>query len=303
MFESILVPVDGSPFSEQALPLALGMAQKNGATVHVALVHVLETEVELSASCSDEMERPIKRHEREYLDGLKTRLSAASSVQVQVHHLEGLVSETLEEEVRERGIQLVVMSTHGWGYMSRAILGSVADRLMRHLTVPLLLVHPPPGPADLSRPTSFQRLLIPLDGSSVAEAVLEPARALAQLFQAECHLLRVVVPPHHFLARFSNKTLQHDQHLLSLHQQEAAGYLEKVAGTFQQQALAATTHVRTNPHIVPVILEEAKTASCDLIALATHGWGGLRRLVFGSVADKVLRSAPLPVLVRHAVSC
>jgi len=288
--------VDGSPFGEHALPRALSIAQKNNATVHVTLVHVPETYSEGVATYSEHLERTIKDQEQEYLNALHGRLTKVSQARVQIHHREGLVSETLEEEVSQCGIDLVVMSTHGWGYFSRAILGSVADRLMRHLHVPMLLIHPPEGPADLKPAASLRRILVPLDGSALAEAILEPAQELGSLSQAEFRLLRVLHQPHH-ITHFSGKAPAADQQFLEQIKAEAARYLDKVAQGLRGQSL--TTHVAVKASPAAAILEEARAADCDLIALATHGLGGLQRLLFGSVADKVIRSAAFPVLVQH----
>ena len=76
----------------------------------------------------------------------------------------------------------------------------------------------------------------------------------------------------------------------------AGAYLEEIAGRLREEGTAVQTRVVVAPHAAPAILEEARTHGCDFIALATHGWGGLRRMLLGSVTDKVIRGSSLPVL-------
>lgn len=291
MFRKILVPVDGSPRSEHALPFALSIARGAGAELHVAMVHVPEA-YDGYAHVED-LDADAKARERQYLDALSGRLRAVFSGAIQVHHLEGIVSETLTEEVLERDIDLVVVNAHGWGYISRTLLGSVSDYLMRHLTVPLLLTHTDSDPVNLSHAVAFRRVLISLDGSELAEAILGPVATLGQLYPIEYQLLRVVVAPSHPLPGSDDRR----QQLLEAAKTEAASYLKSVADRLGRQSSVAHSHVTLNANVVTAILREANTTDCDLVAISTHGRGGLPRLLFGSVADKVIRSARQAVLV------
>src|SRR5262249_13166269 len=123
-------------------------------------------------------------------------------VSVTAQVLQGEVAETLCRQAAEAGADLVVMATHGRGPFGRFWLGSVADELIRHLHLPILLVRPEEAEVDLSRNALPSRVLVPLDGTELAEQILEPAVALAALLPAaEVTLLRVIKPvvPVHYL--------------------------------------------------------------------------------------------------------
>lgn len=299
MFQSILVPVDGSPFSEHALPLALGIAQAARAKVEVALVHVPAVYYEEAVSHSEMLELEAKYREQEYLDGLRRRLPAAAEVTINTHRLEGIIPDTLGEEIVEKGIDLVVMCTHERMYLSRAILGSVADRLLRHSNIPVVLIHPTVTPAMLDRPTVPRKVLVCLDGTAAAEAILDPVMSLGQLSPVTYRLLQVVLPSSHYVGPFTSRTEEHDQTLKEQASRNATIYLEKVAQRLASGRSIAETKVVVSSTPDAAILDDACAAGCDLIAMATHGRGGLVRMLMGSVADKVIRNASCPVLVYH----
>jgi nucleotide-binding universal stress UspA family protein len=214
-----------------------------------------------------------------------------------VRHLEGIVPETLTEEVAERDIDLVVMNAHGWGYISRAVIGSVSDYLMRHLTVPMLLMHSHPAATDLNRPVSLHRVLICLDGSSLAETILTPVVQLGELWKLEYRLLQVVEPPRHLWEGPEKWASARCDDFLQRTKARASAYLVTVAQRTGNESSNTHTHVAVDRNVAKSILHEASTLGCDLIAISTHGRGGLSRLLMGSVADTVSRCADQPMLV------
>jgi nucleotide-binding universal stress UspA family protein len=291
VFRRILVPLDGSALSEYALPFALSIADRSKASVEIALVHV-------PAAYSEEYPSPdldseTSAVENRYLDDLAARLAKSFHGDLQIRHLEGIVQETLTEEVAQQDIDLVALNAHGWGYMSRAIMGSVSDYLMRHLSVPLLLMHSQTAIHDLTASRAFCHILTCLDGSKMAESVLGPARALGRLWHSEHSLLRVVSPPYQ-LAEDKPKAPRCDQFVPAA--SAAESYLERVAQQMRNEA-RVETHVSVARNVASTIAQYAATHDCDLIAISTHGRGGLSRLLLGSVADKVVRGAATPVLV------
>jgi len=297
MLRSILVPVDGSPFGEYGLGQALEIAEKAQAVVHVAMVHVPDTYTEVFPTHSQDLEFAAKTREKTYLDDLKSRVAALSDAKVQYHHLEGIVAETLEEEVAERKIDLIVMSSHGWGYVTRAILGSTTDRLVRRLTVPTLIAHPPENFQGLARPKPVRRMLITLDGSELAEKILPPALELGNLWRAEFGLLKIVRPPAHLIGLFTTqKTSQADHELIEKARDKGVKYLEQIV---RSHALVASTKLLVHPRPSEAIIGEITAGGWNMVAMATHGRGGVRRLALGSVSDKVMRGSPVPVLIYH----
>ncbi len=296
MFRSLLVPLDGSAFSEQALPFALGIAQRTGAPVQLLHVHlplVYATGISILDSGADER---VKDQEWAYLNQLARRWKiAAPEVRISTALLEGFPPDVLREHLYGKA-DLVVMATHGRGPASRFWLGSVADALVRTTAVPLLLVRPSEQPPPVALAPPFRRVLIPLDGSELAEQALEPALQLGRLMEASYILLRVVKPvviPDPNLGwpamTGMNETLT--QQAIG----EAQAYLDRMALRLGEQGLKVRTRTVLDTHPADTILRETQEA--DVIALATHGHGGIRRLLLGSVADKVLRGGTTPTLV------
>lgn len=295
MFRTILVPLDGSSFAEQALPHALGIVRRAGATldlVHVHVLYVLEEHIVARYSYDPELDEEQKRKEQLYLEGTAKWLAAVSPVRVTEAVVNGSDAEGILQHVQDGKADLIVMTTHGRGPLGRVFLGSVADELIRQATVPVLLIHPrDPAPGIVPEPL-LEHVLVPLDGSALAESVLEPALDLMRLWEGRCTLLRVVE------ANAAPTAGRPDRPRPSEEEREAAAraYLDKIAERLRYEGVSVQTRVVVAPHAAPAILEEAQIQRCDFIALATHGRGGLRRMLLGSIADKVIRGSPLPVL-------
>lgn len=297
MIRSLLVPLDGSVFSEYALPFALGIAKRACAAVQLLQVHVpLDDYSVLPAPHSDPEER-IKEQEWAYLDHIMHRWQLrVPDVKMSTLLLEGLPSEVLLEETRKA--DLVVMSTHGRGPASRFWLGSLADALVRAVAVPLMLLRPDEQPSSDALASPFHHLMIPLDGSDLAEQALKPALQLGRLMEAKYTLLRVVKPvimldPNPGWPAMTDLNEKMTRQTLD----EAQGYLDRIAALLRGQGLTVQTRTVLHTHPAEAILQEAKEQRADLLSLATHGRGGIRRLLLGSVADKVLRGSSIPMLV------
>jgi nucleotide-binding universal stress UspA family protein len=298
MYRSILVPLDGSTFGEHALPVALSLARRSGASLHVVLVHTALVYVESGLIYDDRVDRHLREHEQDYLESVVKRLKAASPVPVTWALRDGLVADAICEQVTASSADLIVMSTHGRGPLSRFWLGSVADNLVRRAPVPVLLMRPRETAPDPTREPVFRHVFIPLDGSPLAEQVLEPAVALGQLLGADFTLLRIVKP---VLFAGHDPTLLGDPALgepaTERLQAEARAYLEGVAERLRAQSLHVQTRVIVNTQPAVAILEQSLEPPDGIIALASHGRSGLTRALLGSVADKVVRGATMPVFV------
>ncbi|HQR17960.1 MAG TPA: universal stress protein [Gemmatimonadales bacterium] len=283
---AILTPLDGSRLAEESLRAACTTARRAGAVLHMVLVHhpvAPSTDSAAMATAFDELDRLAREGEERYLDDVANRMRAQHGVHVETAILDGPVAETLEAHVATVGAGMVVMTTHGRGVVSRFWLGSVADHLLRHLEVPILLLrHHEPAAVD-SR-MAFRRMLVPLDGSERAEAVLEPALALCPPPTGEFALVRIVGTDAEGTAQ-SRGT--------------AAVYLDEVADRLERRGCRVSTTVLVSASPAEAILEQARPEATDCIAMATRGASGVRRLVLGSVTDKVVRGADVPVLALH----
>jgi nucleotide-binding universal stress UspA family protein len=304
MIRSVLVPLDNSPFSEHALPLAAGVARRAGAKLQIAHVHELPADDYALMVRSERLEAQVKRMDRAYLDGVVRRLKNSGTTAEPVL-LEGATAEALNLHAAAADVDLVVMATHGRGAMGRFWFGSVADELTRHLPVPVLLIRPTDAPIDLTSLPAVNRILVPLDGSPLAEAILEPATALGVLTNAEFVLVRIVKPVVHPAYYPEFMTIEEgvaalEDEINALQKQatdEATRYLEAVAGRLRTSGLRVQTAVVVEEDVAGAVLKQARIAGADLLALATHGRGGLARLFRGSVAEKLVRTGSLPVLV------
>jgi nucleotide-binding universal stress UspA family protein len=300
-FRSILVPLDGSTFAEQAVPLASRIAQRVGGKLRLTLVHGLPSApIDLpAAKLFTSIELATRRSERSYLRAIQARLRDGGTRLASAVTLTGKAGPALAQYVREMGIDLVVMSTHGRGGIRRAWLGSVADYLIRTLEIPVLLVRPgesAPGPAG---PAASGQILVPLDGSPLAEEALHPAVALARAWNAELALLQVVRP----ILLSANPTLPlpspsaFDEDLTTMRRTQAQDYIDDIVEELHEQGIRATGAASLGWYAADSILQAARPERVAAIVIATHGRGGLRRLALGSVADKLVRGADVPVLV------
>jgi nucleotide-binding universal stress UspA family protein len=295
MYQSILVPLDGSPLAEQALPLALAVARGAGAALDLVQVHVCYALKDPACSWLPYQAREdeaLKKLERAYLDGVCRRLAGPTPVTCAV--VDGLAADALLERVEAGRDDPVVMTSHGRGPVSRAFLGSVADELIRRAPVPVLLLRP--REAGARRDTVVRRVLVALDRSPLAEQVLGPARDLAQSLRASLVLLHVIAPAGE---PAPPGAAWPDPEFLEAEAAEARTYLEHLAGPLRGQGVEVQVRVVAGRHAAPAILVQTGAGGCDLVALATRGRGGLRRLLLGSVADKVVRGATTPVLAYH----
>lgn len=295
MFRRILVPLDGSTFGEHALPMAMSIARRAKATIE--LVHVYPAFEEF-----DESQRTPSVHEegrpkaRAYLDNTLERMKAETSLDIEATLLDGRIAPSLLAHAKDSQPDLIVMTTHGRGPVSRLWLGSVADAMIREATTPVLLIRPTDVTPNLADDPMPQRILIPLDGSRLAEQILEPAMAVGKLAEAEYRLLRVVelavtTGPDPW---FSAPLHVPDMDLLS----DARLYLKGVGERMQEaHSVKVSSGALSGFNPALAILDDAEVHHVDLIALATHGRSGMSRMFLGSVADKLVRGAQVPVLV------
>jgi nucleotide-binding universal stress UspA family protein len=299
-FRSVAVPLDGSRLAEQALPVAAAIARAARARLRLVLVHQLPSAPtdKASAKLYVSIEVALRKSQREYLRGVAARLAELWGIKVTTVSPTGPVAETLTEWIDETGVDLVVMTTHGRGAVGRALLGSVADRLVRTLEVPIMLLRPagdetaPPAARDWSP----REIVVALDGSRLAEAALPPAVELARLFRVPLTLLQVIEP----LPVAADPPLPfpsgYDERISEVVRREAQDYLDSVAEVLQKEGVQASGAARMSWSAAAAMLE-LTPERVGLIAIATHGRSGLRRALLGSVADKLIRAAQVPVLV------
>jgi nucleotide-binding universal stress UspA family protein len=294
MFRNLLVPLDGSELAEHALPVAVEVARRSAAGLELAHVRCAPIATGEGTNATQAAE-PAAGNEQEYLEAV--RANTSNGVAVTVALLDGpAIAPALCAEVTRRGVDLIVMTTHGRGGLARAWLGSVADRMVREAEVPVLLVRPGGDAPGMQPPELFRRILVPLEECSRIETILEPARALGGLSDATYTLLHVITPTTSS-GHYRDRRERAEQE--AIEESRATAQLRRAAARVQLGAEQATTMVVRHRSPAWAILERA-AEGYDLIALATHGYGPVGRFLLGSVADKVLRGATIPVLVCRA---
>ncbi len=299
MYQTILVPLDGSAFSARAVPVAADLARRTGATIHLTMVHDPSAYIpfvpgEVAVPVYDAALVQAQRDEDQAaLDAAVADLGARG-VRVVGALLDGMVVESLIEYGQQVASELTVMTTHGRGGFARLRLGSVTTAYISRATTPILLIHGDEDAAATEPVLPAGKLLCPLDGSPFAESMLPHAASFADACGMTLHLFGVATPHGLSMAPFATEALLADPRVLDEEEDRREEYLARIATTCPA---GTTVHSVTDMAVGRAILDEAAGPDVGAIALATHGRSGLARLVLGSVADEVIRHTTRPVLI------
>lgn len=308
MYRTLLVPLDGSAFAEQALPLACMIAQQARSRLQLVHVYLSTTPTPVSLPGMPVIDQHLHSlrhtHAQVYLAQVRDHLMASlSGVDCDTRLLAPIehdsstraVADTLAAHVGNTDIDLVVMTTHGRGGLARFWLGSVASSLIQQCPAPLLLVRPDADGVVMRR--TLRRILVPLDGSRAAERMVYRAFALGRFLAAEYVLVRVVHPFMHSGTVSRGEPIEHASHHTDRYCVNAQADLDRVANWMRVAGAQVSAHMRVASHPARAILDAAATLNADLIAMATYASRGWRQSILGSVTDSVVRAAHLPVLV------
>jgi nucleotide-binding universal stress UspA family protein len=302
MENRILVPLDGSSLAERALSCALTLAQ--GLPAELVLLRAVWISPDVLARLGEagvELGVIAGQLEAEAEDYLRPLVEQLGNAGLNARHSvkRGPAAETILDYARQADISHIVMATHGYSGIKRWTHGSVAERVLQTATVPLLLVRV--GEQDLAQdwqqPMSCRRILVPLDGSPVAEQILPVVTSAAEALSAELILFRV--PIAYVSGWMTGEWYLPVQGVLETAEEDAGAYLSAVADELAQQGTGVTTATAIGP-VANCIVEYAEANQVDLIAMCTHGRTGLARWALGSVADRVLRAGSTPILLVRA---
>ncbi len=292
MFHTLLVPIDGSPFSERALTLAVPIAQQHGASIVLTMVHPLPSTTDGVAGMTIRnpvAERDVRQHLRQQLERVARRIATKYRVTTSTQFREGPIVDEIEQAAADAEADLIVLTTHGRGGLSRVWLGSVTDALLRRATRPVLVTRTArKWSLTTANEPVFPRIIVALDGSPNSERAL--ADTLRLVGDSPGHLV-LVRAEDAAVASLTNTWVAETIRALQ------ADYLEPIAATHRTRALQITTRAIVQSDAARAILDVAKEENAFMIAVATHGRTGFRRALLGSVADKVIRGASVPVLV------
>ena len=290
--QRILVPLDGSPLAERSLPAAISLAQAFSTTKPCEL-HLLRVVPPIMVALE-----PMLYTETIFLgeEEAKSYLAAVaveyrnSGVPIVSTAETGSAAETIINYAQEQEINLIVISSHGRSGLSRWVYGSIADKVLRQSCCATLIIR-----EQVEKIAgTFQKILVCLDGSALAEQVLDSALSLAQCSQAEIILLRVVQPAN---LLFDMETAdQVQESVTALEKGEAEAYLNNLLP--QLPKIGGSLSVRTLLGApADTIIDFAQEQQVDLIAMSSHGRSGISRWVYGSVAEKVMRGAKCATLI------
>jgi nucleotide-binding universal stress UspA family protein len=289
MYDKILVPLDGSAFSERALSLTIPLARALGATV--ILMRAASASAFPGADPTEAQCQAVGEAQA-YLGALATGLSD-QGLSCEAATPYGDAAECILLEIGLRDPDFVVMCTHGRSGLGRWIYGSVAEQVVAHSPAPVLLVRPTGQIPTLKPGPEQSSLLVPLDGSAFAEAALPHAEAFARAIGADILLLRALEPPV-ISYEYAVTGLMADS--LEEQRRQAESYLHGVAQKLRNDGLEVRMAVWEG-WPADVIVHRGVDSGSRLIVMATHGRTGVARLLLGSVALEVVRRTLLPVLL------
>jgi nucleotide-binding universal stress UspA family protein/predicted transcriptional regulator len=304
MPQKLLVPLDGSDLGEAALPLAVNLARARNLELVLAQIIPWPTYVmadSVGGYVAPDVYEQIMSGEQDaandYLAAISQRL-ASEGLSVETVVRQGTAAENLLDLADELGVFAIAMATHGRGGMQRLVFGSVAEQLIQQSTVPTLLVRVKDGVAVAPPPHGLRRLLVPLDGSGLAERALDAALELAAP-ATELLLLRVVPPVMEVISHVDVVTTAPDADGIGRLVADAQTYLDGIAAPLVASGRTVSTRTEVgNPS--EAILQTGHAQDCDLVVMATHGHTGASRALLGSVADRVVRHAELPIFLVSA---
>ncbi|MBI3953925.1 MAG: universal stress protein [Chloroflexi bacterium] len=290
MFNSLLVPLDGSPLAEAALPYGLLLAERLGA-------RLLLLQAQPVAAAGEEGPAPGRRGEQgaasPYLEGLQ-RQASARGLACKLAVVPGRPAEAILDTAASARCDLIAMSTHGRSGFTRWVLGSVADQVVHAASVPVLLIRPAEGGAGKSEPPALKKIVVPLDGSSLAEAALAVAERLARALGLSLLLVQAVDP--RIYSYLGPEVGISYQNINTVLERTAGDYLALLAADAAKSGLPVESLVL---HGLPgdSISDVARRTPGSLVVMSSHGRSGLSRWALGSVAEKVVRDSSAPVLV------
>ena len=313
MKDYILVPLDGSALSEVILPHAVAVAQATKSAL--LLLQVLEPVFEpifgaIGIPEYVEEEQLVEMRDEQfaaihlYLEKIASQLRT-EGLEIHTKVIEGNhpATQILWEIEHDPLSSMIAMMTHGRRGILHWLFGSVAAEAIQVTPRPLLLLRPQESDRLFSmtnfKVASYQNMIVPLDTSAFAEQALDHASELASAMNVTLHLVSIVSPPHTLPIHIHNEEESHSLMRATLHQKEVerrTHYLKQKAEFFKERGIRVRTDV-VSGHPAEEILRFSSLHQETLLVMTTHGRSGLRRILLGGIAMKVVQGAHVPVLL------
>lgn len=282
--KNILVPLDGSPASEQILPYVQWLAPSFQSSV--TLLRVTDSDARPTFGAAPSIPEYLKQIEAKYFGAGQnvTRLSET-----------GNPAEVIIDRAGSDPGCLIAMATHGVTGVRRWLMGSVASKVLQSATNPLLLIHP--DEANPTLPVARRTLFVPLDGSALAEGILPAVIAWAKALNMAVHLLRVyALPPQAYIVTDGGIATSPAEFRKEMHE-ETVRYLDAQVDALRAEGVVQVQATVLEGDAAAEIIDVARRTPDNLIAMSTHGRSGIGRWVLGSVAERVIQHSGDPVLL------
>ena len=300
MYSKILIPLDGSKTAEAVLPYARYLAGKLKIPVHLlAVIDVAEMALHSSSEKKWFIDRMVddgRRSGETYLHRLAATFPGTGvRYTVEVGH----AADAIIEHGGSDAAMLIAMATHGRSGLDRYLLGSVAEKVLRGSDNPLLLVR-----AGVEIPADglgFTTIVVPLDGSELAESILPMVAGVAKKLDSEVMLFRAYHIPTAIYQGDAVMSGEAYTDMLNALREEAAGYLDSKAAELRKLGVNRVSSLAQEGFAADEIIDLGKKKPAALIAMGSHGRSGVKRWLLGSVTETVVRHTPGAVLVARGL--
>ena len=288
---TVIVPLDGSEASEESLPVARAVQQRQGATLKLLSVVELTTEFDAwietaPFSLEDELDSWLDGR-RKYLRGVAERLGENVECEVRV----GKPSVEIKAVAEATEQAVLVMASHGRGGLQQFVLGSVALSIVHYVHCPVIIVRM--GSELPETHSNLETVLLPTDGSAFSEQVIDDALEILGEPKPALRIVQVLEHPA-WTAHSINAGLV--SQYLEASRESSEDHLDELTNRLRARGYRAEAELRSGA-AAEGILASVEDHGIDLIAMATHGRGGVGRLLLGSVAQRVLNRSNVPLML------
>ena len=300
MFDTILVPLDGSQLADCVLPHVVAIARPFDA--EITLLRMLEKNLAgASAQLFDLLNWQINKTRTSlYLEKIQARFQK-SNIRVQTEILEGLIAEGITEYAQSRGIKLIILSSHGRHGLTQWGISSITQKIILSAQTSLLIVraHQYVGHSDeLTEAPVYRHILVPLDGSQRAENVLPAITQLANFHKSQIHLVQVVQTPE--MARQMppvREDIELSNRIVERNREEAERYLEQLKSRSYLEGIAVQTHLIASDNAAVALHQLVEQEQIDLVALSAHGYSGNHQWPYGSMVNNFILYGKVSLLI------
>lgn len=291
MFKQILVPLDGSNLAELALPYTEELASAFNS--EVTLLFVCDT-----PHCQQRYEHQVyveKTAElvREHIEGERPKTSVKPVM------LEGHAALEIVSYVTKNDMSLIIMATHGRSGIMSWAMGSIADKVVDRVSIPILLIRANVPAPEAGQEELFKRILLPLDGSEAGEATLPYIKELTEKLHSEVILFQVIASGKHVHTVGGLDYVRFTEEQVASRKESAKEYLEGASQRFAGTKATIRTELKSG-NAAQEIINFADEINASLVAVSTHGRSGIERWAFGSITHRVLHHGNIPLLLVRA---